>query len=253
MKLEMQMTARDKKLLIFLTVFVLVVGIGYWGVKPQIKAAIELSEEIEIQETNEYMNQLKISELPIFEKDIEDYETEIAESKENYFKMMTSDQVDKYMTGMALSYNLYCYDLAIFIPEEPVKTEAYQYSSRYIENQNSYDEYFDEEDDEIAEDDMGELSDYELLDEIVFAEEDEMVADEFTGVYEAKVSMRLGGNEGDIQRFIDDFSINDMEVLVNSYSWNDVETASFNEELEDYEVKVERVLNIDISLFMCEE
>lgn len=253
MKLEMQMTARDKKLLIFLTIFVLVVGIGYWGVKPQITAAIELNEEIEMQKTKEYMNQLKISELPIFEKDIEDYESEIAESKVNYFKMMTSDQVDKYMTGMALSYGLYCYDLAIFIPDEPAKTEAYQYSGRYIENQNVYDEFSEYGDDEeIDEDDIGGLSDYESLDEF-FEEESEIVEDKYTGVYEARVSMRLGGNEGDIQRFINDFSVNDMEMLVNSYSWNDVETAVYNEELEDYEVNVERVLNVDISLFMCEE
>ena len=108
-----------------------------------------------------------------------------------------------------------------------------------------YDEY--EEEDDFS-------TDLDSLDSLFGSDDYEYDgSDEFTGIYEVVVTMRLGGSIEDLQRFIDDFSINDKEVLVNSYVWTEVESMEYNEEIEDYELTTELQLNIEISIFMCEE
>lgn len=244
MKIEMQMTERDKKLLVFLAIFVIVVGCGYWGIRPIINDILDINEEIEEQENDAYMNSIKITELPVYEMDNEEYEEEILAARTHFYPMMTSNEVDKLMTGMALSYNLYSYDLAIYISEGVANTEAYQYSEKYAEDMS----YEYEEDDDFS-------TDLDSLDSLFGSDDDYEYdgSDEFTGIYEVVVTMRLGGSIEDLQRFIDDFSINDKEVLVNSYVWTEVESMEYNEEIEDYELTTELQLNIEISIFMCEE
>ena len=65
--MKTELTQRDKKLLTFLGVFVIVVCIGYWGVLPQLKAASEYNDEIEEQEVLSDYYQQKINQLIMVE------------------------------------------------------------------------------------------------------------------------------------------------------------------------------------------
>ena len=48
--MKTNMTDKDKRLLVGMFIFVIIVAIGYWGVIPQIKAYSELGEKIEKEE-----------------------------------------------------------------------------------------------------------------------------------------------------------------------------------------------------------
>ena len=47
--MQTQMTERDKRLIVMLSVIVLVVGFGWWGIRPALKANKEMKTELEQQ------------------------------------------------------------------------------------------------------------------------------------------------------------------------------------------------------------
>lgn len=251
MKLEMQMTERDKKLLIFLAIFVIVVGIGYWGIKPIIQDIIEINEKIEDEKAIELVNEMKIAELPMIERDNEVYEEEILEARKQFYKKMTPDEVDNMMTSMVLSHDLYSYDLSINIPDTVTNEEAYIYSAKYAADQARKEEakYEYEEDEEEEESSAGKYDE-------MFAEEDDyslMYSSEAVGIYKVSVSMRLGGKKEDLQRFIDEYSNINKAFKIESYSYGSNAELIYNETIGEYERVSNDILNIAMSFFMCEE
>ena len=70
--MKVELTQRDKKLLTFLGVFVIIVCIGYWGILPQIKAANDYEDEIAEEEVlsegllgyKDYMTKVKYRLMP---------------------------------------------------------------------------------------------------------------------------------------------------------------------------------------------
>ena len=81
--MKVELTQRDKKLLTFLGVFVIIVCIGYWGVLPQLKAANSYNDDIEEQNTLSDYYQQKITQLMVVQKNNDDLESLISGSKEN--------------------------------------------------------------------------------------------------------------------------------------------------------------------------
>lgn len=250
MKLEMQMTERDKKLLIFLAIFVIVVGIGYWGVRPIIQDIIEIDEQIKDEEALAEINELKVIELPMIEKDNKVFEAEIVDARKQFYKMMTPDEVDKMMTSIVLSYGLYSYDLSISLASTPAEESAYKYSSKYAEDQAKKDAY--EAELAAEEDEDSDMDDYDqMLDSVNVDDYD--FSDEATGIYKASVSMRLGGERADLQRLIDDYSDTDKALKIESYFFTTDTEMLYNETTGGYEMISSDSLNIEISFFMCEE
>ena len=112
--MKIELTEKDKKLLTFLGVFVIVVCIGYWGILPQIKGANELKEDIEEQETLQSFYESKIIELVGVQENNNELESLIAGAKENYYPVMDSDAIDHLITNKVIDdYNLMAYDLTI--------------------------------------------------------------------------------------------------------------------------------------------
>lgn len=264
MKVEMQMTERDKKLLIFLAVFVIVVGIGYWGIRPLIMDVIDIKDHIVEADDTWTLNQMKIAEIPVLEADNDVYEEEIKEARQHFYPMMKSDQIDKLMTGMVLSYNLYSYDLSIKMPTAEASSTAYKYSEKYLSDIAEAEarelEALQEEEEKEAESKSKSKtktkskSKYDDLDAAMeMPELDISFEDLATGVYAVDISMRLGGDEEDIQRFIDNLSVTDQELMIKSYEWTSNQQMRFDEEAQDYVMDTSRILNINLVLYMCEE
>ena len=134
--MQTELTQRDKKLLVFLGVFVIVVCIGYWGIKPMIQNIIKYNEEIEIQQEEKDLGDLKVSQLPMMVAENSYYEEEILKSRSTFYPMMTSDEIDKLFTGMILDYNLYAYEMDINIPNEECELNPY----KYVEEKEDEDE-----------------------------------------------------------------------------------------------------------------
>ena len=72
---------KDKKLLVFMFIVVIVAVFGYWGVYPQIKAFNKLAPKIEAEELKAEVNQIKAANA-IFVADIaNDYAEQIEKEK----------------------------------------------------------------------------------------------------------------------------------------------------------------------------
>lgn len=248
--MKMELTQRDKRLLIFLAIFVTVVGLGYWGIYPSIKAIKSIDNEIALQQQIKAVNETKLSMLPIIIKDNEDLETEIAKIRGEFFGIMSSDEIDKLMTGMAISYSLHADSLDIQIPDKMSERGPYQYSDKYVNPQN----YEDEEEEPLVSVQTQVAAVEEYAEEGPEEEEEEAEEENkvLTGIYDVHLRMRLTGDEARLQRFIDDVSEYGNKLQVSSYNW--VETSSVNVNAEgQYVVDTSKVLVIELDMYMCEE
>ena len=113
--MKTNMTERDKKLLVFMFMVVIVVGIGYWGVIPQIKAANSYASKAEDEEAEKKINQLKIVNAAGIDMQAEEYKSQIAEKKDEFYPIMTNSEVDRMMTEMARDEGL---ERALFISRQ---------------------------------------------------------------------------------------------------------------------------------------
>lgn len=113
-----------------LSIFVIVVCIGYWGIYPVVKGIVNTNKEIATQKETQEENELKLTQVPMMEADNERFSNEIQGVRESFFPMMESAEIDKYFTELVLGYNLSAYDLAIQMPQEETALEPYVYSKR---------------------------------------------------------------------------------------------------------------------------
>lgn len=247
--MKMELTQRDKKLLVFLAVFVIVVCLGYWGIYPAITSIRNIDEEIVNQEEIKELNQAKINMLPIVKKDNEILEEKIEDAGKDFFKIMKSDEIDKLMTGMAITYSLHADSLDIQMPEDMAELEPYQYSDRYI-NPESYKE--DEEEALISIQTQVKTVDEYAEGEAAESEEPEEEEKILTGIYNVHLKMRLSGEENNLQKFIDDLSEYGHKLQVASYSWIEASNVGMNDEGQ-YIVSTHKVLGIELDMYMCED
>jgi cell division protein FtsB len=249
MKLELAMRESDKKLLIFLGVFVVIVCFGYWGIRPNINQMIEINEQIADDEDIKMVYDMKLAELPMLQAENEKLEENIQTARDAYFPMMSSDEVDRYFTNMALSYNLQSYDLSITMPEESCTLEPYQYSAKALKTENTDEEYINvaDTDDDTASDSSEALDDDTTSD---FDSEEEELLD--NGIYAVTVTLRLVGEQADLTRFAHDISNSDQKLRVKNYSYSTIQSVQTGTD-GTYDVLERRILNVTIDLYMCEE
>lgn len=249
MKLEMQMTNRDKKLLIFLAIFVIVVGIGYWGLLPQIRAINEIKDDIISEEDKMFLDDMKVAELPFLMDENEELEEGIVEARSHFYPIMTSDGIDKMLTFMVLDYNLQAYDLSINMPTDEADLEAYQYSQKYVDDQNAAEE--EEYSSTSSKSDKSGKDDEEDDDDIqAFTEYEEEPA---TGIYAVKTNMRLGGEEANLKRLINDLSTTKDTIHLVRYDWHRGDTLHYDDESGEFYTEPEVELNIELVIYMYAE
>ena len=73
--MQMQMTEKDKKLIVFLAIFVILVAGGYWGIYPVVSNISSVQEQIEDEKALQDMNMVKIAQAPLLVADNEQVET----------------------------------------------------------------------------------------------------------------------------------------------------------------------------------
>ena len=226
------MTERDKKLLLGMFIFVIVVAIGYWGIIPQIKKYNKLGSRIDKEEVTQSINEQKVSNLIFVESMCEEYEEKMAENKDKFFDMMTEAEVDFFLTTKAVKHNLEAYSLNIDIPDKPSERMAYVYSDLYnqqlewkkqAENMNFNET---EDDDLLGTDDSKDKKDSSSDDEDdnvdVFGDVD--TVGENTDIYAARVTISLGGDEAELKAYLDEIMASDKKILITSFSWGEYKT-----------------------------
>lgn len=250
MKLEIAMTERDKKLLVFLGIFVVVVCFGYWGIRPSIQKIQEMDKQITKYKSQREKMDLKIAELPMLEMENEELEEDIVKARENYFPMMTSDEVDRYFTDMALSYHLYSCDLSIEMPSTYCELLPYQYSEKalngpveeVIETDPVTEIMEEEESSADAEDEEEEDENPAMFEETEVSH----------GVYGVKVEMRLTGEPADLANLVNTLSHSEERLRVMRYSYSTKRRMEISE-TGNYDVVEDKLLDISVEIYMCEE
>ena len=256
--MKIELTERDKKLLTFMGVFVIVVLIGYYLILPQIKKASEYKDEIEAQAIIQSVNQSKIMQLDTVEINNEELEKLIDGAKDNYYPMMDSEQVDRLVTNTVIEkYGLMAYDLSI--GERVLAGLApYVYSEKALTGKSDAREraltaaapIISEDGMIMFADAMYDESsgDAESLDSYDGGYE----SNETTGIYTVTVQMRLSGDKENIIRLLDDLALSDKKLRLVDY-YTDTETIIIPHEDGTQEIYTTESLNISVELYMCED
>lgn len=240
--MKTNMTERDKKLLVGMFIGVIIVAIGYWGILPQIKQYKALEAKIQREEAIQKINKTKIINAGTLEVQADDYESRIAERKDEFYPIMNSSQVDRLMTELAVGNNLNVYDLSFNMPSSPTSRVAYKNSSLYTRQQQMMAEYTPSEttdtsssDDLLAEtteatDSKSKKSDNEKVKMPTETEEDIMAAvmggieggyQPNTDIYAVPITITVGGEIRDLENFIEQINNLDKRALVIGYSWGE--------------------------------
>lgn len=238
--MKTNMTERDKKLLVGMFIGVIIVAIGYWGIRPQLKQYFALAEKIEKEEDTQKLNKQKLLNVGSIEVQADGYEEKIAERKDEFYPVMTSSEVDRMMTQMAVGHNLNVYDLSFNMPSSPTARLAYQNSSLYawqLEAMANYseegessasdkvDSLLDEED---SDEDSGETNDKssapgkseeDIMSDVMGGEEGGYQPN--TDIYAVPVTITVGGDVYDLEQFIAEINNLDKRALLLGYSWGE--------------------------------
>ncbi len=238
--MQVQMTERDKRLIVILTIVVLIVGFGWWGIRPAIRDNAELKEELEEQEDLRVINEQKLSKLLMYEAEADSYAELINEEKKHFFPLMTSSEIDRYFTNMILDSGMESYDLNMRIGSAPVKVEPYAHSAlaRLVEEAREGEKGGEKTESDPFEYESGPAFNSE--------------------VYGVDVALRLAGDMMTLKWFIEDLSDSENLLLIRNCVWttenimNRVQEDPGDGE-EDIPLMSSRtVLNINLTLYMCD-
>ena len=283
--MKTNMTARDKKLLVGMFIGVIIVAIGYWGILPQVKQYRALASKIEKEEAAQSINKQKLINTGAIEAQADNYER-----RDEFYPIMTSSEVDKMMTQMAVSHGLNIYDLNFNMPSDPTGRLAYQNSDLYTWQVQAMADYTPEE--TASDDDMLSLdsdsdskdkdkdkdkdsatttptmTDEELMMEVMGDEEGGYQPN--TDIYAVPVTITVGGDIYDLEQFIDEINNLDKRALLIGYTWgefrdvvrrdsegNVISSDSTTSEATDssdttVEVITRKSLTVRLEIYMCD-
>lgn len=236
--MKTNMTERDKKLLVGMFIGVIIVAIGYWGIRPQLKQYFALAEKIEKEEDTQKLNKQKLLNVGSIEVQADGYEEKIAERKDEFYPVMTSSEVDRMMTQMAVGHNLNIYDLSFNMPSGPTARLAYQNSSLYAwqleamanyseESESSASDKMDSLLDEEGDEDEGDndkssksdKTEEDIMSGVMGGEEGGYQPN--TDIYAVPVTITVGGDVYDLEQFIAEINNLDKRALLLGYSWGE--------------------------------
>ncbi len=176
----MTLTERDKKLLVFLGIFVVFVLLGWLGIRPMMKTITAAKDELAQAEQVKIEMEEKIQLLPSKQAMKISLEERLAEKSSTFYPVMQSQQIDKLITNLALTYSLEAKNLNIIMPQKYLSSAPYTYSD---------------------------------------AHQAQSTASEMMGVYAPDVHFEMGGSRENLEAFIDTL-INDYpSIRITGYSW----------------------------------
>lgn len=269
----------DKRLLLIMFLFVIIVGIGYWGVFPQVKAFYKLGNKIDNEEVKQSINEQKVANLIFVESQCDEYEESMAVNKEKFFDMMSEADIDLLLTGKAIKHKLDSFNLNISLSETPSERKAYRYSELYDEQVRleSERDYYESSSSSVSESDIEDLynkSDSKKKNNKDDDDDDKVTEPEVVDlfgdtdviginndIYAAKVTMTLGGDRKDLEAFLEEIMDSDKEILITSFSWGKYrvqkqqDTALVSEagETNGYDIVDMDSLTITMEIYMCEK
>ena len=252
-----ELTKRDKKLLILLGIILVVTGFVFLAIKPLAVRLKETKANLEKEEELREINQKKIS----LYSDLADYDDalhkKIEKNVEDFYEMMTPEEIDRMLTDMALGYHLEARNLDIQIPEEEEELEPYVFyeaAANKLENDSGYESISGAAGMYDVEAMMEEKS--MLSEDAKDTQEEETEAieeDTLTfGIHTAQISMQLSGSEENLKAMLENLLKKNKSLRLTGYSFDRNYNVYAGEYLGSV-VRTENVLNITMEIYMYEE
>lgn len=243
MKLEMKFTERDKKLIVFLSLFLLIVGIGYFVVRPLYERVGQLQAQADELELQVEQTQNYLVRLPQLRKMNEELRGRRQDELQIFYPYMESQELDKMITGLTLHESLGAKNLTITIPDEPYVITPYFLSVPQPDEEEQLSESEQAYEDEKA--DNTQTDEAQTPDAQAGTDGAEQV------LYVATLAVDATGTHEQLQAYIDLLS-DDEEypaIQVNSYTWNRENTVG-TDELGAFMMQSGEALHIELSVYM---
>lgn len=123
--MEFKLTERDKKLLVVVAGILIIFGFFALVILPAINKREELAMQIEEEQATQDAMAMAIASYPARQVEYEDMKTSSVEALKDYYPIMTTQEIDREITGIVVSLNGEAVNLNIQINEESPELEAY--------------------------------------------------------------------------------------------------------------------------------
>lgn len=118
--MSLKLTERDKKLLIFLALVLILFGIGYCIIFPLFQKSKELSERISESQIDKQTVEMKLNSYDVVVEAREEKQTAASECEDKFLEEMTATGVDNMLTSLAFEHHVVVRTLNIQMPTENV-------------------------------------------------------------------------------------------------------------------------------------
>ena len=188
--MKLEVTERDKKLLVFLAVFLIVVGIGFGIILPLLNKNQQVKAEIADAELEQIEREQKAASVSGMEKKLEEAKTQLSEAQAVYSGKVESRDIDKMLTDVAVSNGVTVKTLNIEMPVPGEYTTLMDYSKM--------------------------LESKEKRADTSVAEEDLPV---YQGMYTVRVNLTMSGSRGQLQNVLDWYGSSEPKIRVREFLW----------------------------------
>jgi len=128
MQVSTQITEKDKKLLIFMAAFVMLMGFGWFLIRPALQDISELNGKIAAAQITKRSAEYQISQIPVNEAALRQQAETYAAAGQSFYRQMKSQEIDSLLTLLALDSGFQKSDLrelTIDIPSENLSLPSY--------------------------------------------------------------------------------------------------------------------------------
>ncbi len=225
--MQMKITEKDKKLLSILASVLILVMLGWYVVMPAYERTKQKKQEIEMAEMEVQEMDMKIAMYPGYSAEIDGLKQRTAEATSRYYDRMSSQEVDRELTGIVLANDLECVNLNI----QPL---VFAEESPYVRSDMAAAEAQEQAEGGSASSGEGE----EVQDQ----------------VYTCKVSMTVAGGDEALQRLVDLFVNDSPSIRVTSLSYQEGNTRMrVQEDGSMVEEEPKRQLVLNLNIYMCDK
>lgn len=182
--MTLKVTERDKKILLVLAVFLIVLGLIAGVLMPLMENTQKLGEEIAEAEVEKQEKEMKVAALPGMRSRMEKAEEELSTMQERYYPVMKSVEIDRMMTNTAVNCGIQVLDMDIKMPDFTSYTTLLNYGDIVygVEQENSENTPFD-------------------------------------GMYTASLTMNMTGSRENLQSMLDVTVSQEPRQRVTDFSW----------------------------------
>lgn len=249
MRLDLNMTEKDKKLLLILTVIVIIVGFTFLGIRPLVMNYMETKQELETAQKEQEINQTKEMMFSNLQEFNESLKTKTAEATADYYPILKSNEIDRLLTGLAVHNGLQAMNLDITMPEEELTLEPYGSSEDGTTDGTAEGTTTEEPSMTESTYNVGGTTAAPQTDEESTAETQQTETPS-TGIYAATAVMTIQGNRDAMSSMLNELTRNYPSIRITGYSW-DSDTSATSSGDNAMSVTTYDILNLNLEIYMC--